>query len=127
MGVPCINPFFFYEVWVLTYLFEGSFMSAWCKINKIEVVRVKPELHRSTEEVKVYIKDCIEVIVTPSLRKIENYSYSQFWWGNSAVESVVENIRKALTSCLTITKAKTENILVTCPKANWCSVLSNDY
>ena len=76
----------FNEVWVLTYLFEGSFMSAWCKINNIEVVRVKPELHRSTEEVKAYIKDCIEVIVTPSLRKIENYSYSQFWWGNSAVE-----------------------------------------
>ena len=71
----------FNEVWVLTYLFEGSFMSAWCKINNIEVVRVKPELHRNTEEVKAYIKDCIEVIVTPSLRKIENYSYSQFWWG----------------------------------------------
>ena len=109
----------FNEVWVLTYLFEGSFMSAWCKINGIEVVRVKPELHRSTEEVKAYIKDCIEVIVTPSLKNIEKYSYSQFWWGNSAVESVVEKIRKAVESCVRITKAKTENILVTCPKANW--------
>lgn len=112
----------FNEVWVLTYLFEGSFMSAWCKINNIEVVRVKPELHRSTEEVKAYIKDCIEVVVTPSLKNIENYSYSQTWWGNSAVESVVDKVRKSITSCVTITKAKTENILITCPKANW----SND-
>ena len=110
----------FDEVWVLTYLFEGSFMSAWCKINDIEVIRVKPELHRSTEEVKAYIKDCIDVVVTPSLKNIEKYSYSQTWWGNSAVESVVEKVRKAITSCLTITKAKTEDILITCPKANWC-------
>lgn len=117
----------FNEVWVLTYLFEGSFMSAWCKINNIEVVRVKPDLHRSTQEVKDYIRECIEVVVTPSLKKIENYSYSQYWWGNSAVESVVENIRKAITSCITITKAKTDNILITCPKANWSSILVNEY
>lgn len=115
----------FNEVWVLTYLFEGSFMSAWCKLNNIEVVRVKPELHRSTQEVKEYIRDCIEVVVTPSLRQIENYSYSQTWWGNSAVESVVGKIRKTLESCIKITKAKSENILITCPKANWCTSSNN--
>lgn len=109
----------FNEVWVLTYLFEGSFMSAWCKINDIEVVRVRPELHRSTKEVKEYIKDCIDVIVTPSIRKIENYSYSQTWWGNSAVESVVDKVRLTIENCINLTKAKTSDILVTCPKANW--------
>lgn len=111
----------FDEVWVLTYLFEGSFMSAWCKINDIEVVRVKPNLHRSTQEVKDYIRDCIDVIVTPSIKSIENYSYSQTWWGNSAVESVVDKVRKAITSCVTSTQSKTDDILITCPKANWCS------
>ena len=120
----------FNEVWVLTYLFEGSFMSAWCKINNIEVVRVKPELHRGTEEVKQYIKDCIDVVVTPSIRKIENYSYSQTWWGNSAIESVVDKVRKAIESSVALTKARTTDILVTCPKANWSTELSeydNDY
>ncbi len=105
----------------LTYLFEGSFMSAWCKINDIEVVRVKPNLHRSTQQVKDYIRDCIDVIVTPSIKSIENYSYSQTWWGNSAVESVVDKVRKAITSCVTSTQSKTDDILITCPKANWCS------
>ena len=111
----------FDEVWVLTYLFEGSFMSAWCKINNIEVVRVKPELHRSTQEVKDYIKECIEVVVTPSIKKIEDYSYSQMWWGNSAVTSVVDKIRKAIESAVNMTKVKTTDILITCPKSNWSS------
>lgn len=109
----------FDEVWVLTYLFEGSFMSAWCKINNIEVVRVRPKLHRSTQEVKEYIKECIDVVVTPSIRAVEGYSYSQYWWGNNAVESVVGKIRKAIESAVRITNAKSSDILVTCPKDNW--------
>lgn len=114
----------FDEVWVLTYLFDGSFMSAWCKINNIEVERVRPALHRTTKEVKQYINECINVVVTPSIKKIENYSYSQTWWGNSAVESVVDKIRKAIESGITLTKCKTSDILITCPKANWTNEVS---
>lgn len=109
----------FDEVWVLTYLFEGSFMSAWCRINNIEVERVRPHLHRTTAEVKEYIRDCIEVVVTPSIKSIEKFSYSQYWWGNSAVEAVVGKVRKAIESAIRITNAKSSDILVTCPKDNW--------
>lgn len=122
--VPILEAF--NEVWVLTYLFEGSFMSAWCKINGVEVVRVKPELHRSTQEVKEYIRDCIEIVVTPSIKAIENYSYSQTWWGDKAVLSVVDKIKKAVESCVKITGVKTSDILITCPKANWSST-KTDY
>lgn len=109
----------FDEVWVMTYLFEGSFMSMWCKINDVEIVKVKPELKRTTSEVKAYIKDCIELVDTPSLTKVENYSYSQTWWSNDAVESVVGKVRKALESCVRIIGCKSSDILITCPKLNW--------
>jgi len=109
----------FTEVWVMTYLFEGSFMSMWCKINNVEVERVRPQLNRSTKEVKAYIKDCIELVDTPSLTKIQNFSYSQTWWSNDAVESVVDKIRKAIESCVKLIGCKSADILVTCPKLNW--------
>lgn len=103
----------------MTYLFEGSFMSMWCKINNVEVERVRPQLNRSTKEVKAYIKDCIELVDTPSLTKIQNFSYSQTWWSNDAVESVVDKIRKAIESCVKLIGCKSSDILVTCPKLNW--------
>lgn len=109
----------FDEVWVLTYLFNGSFMSAWCKINNIQVEHIKPQLNRSTDEVKQYINDCIELVETRSMVKIENYSYSQTWWEDSAVEEVVDKIRKCIESCITTTKSKADNILITCPQLNW--------
>jgi hypothetical protein len=109
----------FDEVWVLTYLFEGSFMSAWCKINNVEVVKETPKLNRSTGEVKQYIKDCIQVVESRSMVKIENYSYSQIWWQDDAVEEVVDKIRKCLESCVKSVKAKASDILITCPQLNW--------
>jgi hypothetical protein len=109
----------FDEVWVLTYLFEGSFMSAWCKINGVEVVKQKPLLNRSTAEVKQYIRECIDVVETRSMMKIENYSYSQSWWQDDAVEEVVDKVRKCLESCIKSAKAKANDILIACPKLNW--------
>lgn len=115
----------FDEVWVLTYLFNGSFMSAWCKINNIEVGIVKPVLKRNTLEVKAYIKDCIELVETRSMQKIENYSYSQVWWENDAVVEVIDKIKKCLESCVTTTKSKSSDILITCPQSNWEHPLTN--
>lgn len=109
----------FDEVWVLTYLFQGSFMYAWCKINNIEIETVQPQLNRSTDEVKAYIRDCIELVETRSMCKIENYSYSQKWWEDDAVEEVVDKVRKCIESCLVTTKSKANDILITCPQLNW--------
>jgi hypothetical protein len=110
----------FDDVYVLTYIFEGSFMYYWCKINGIEIEYVKPELYRSTEEVKSYIKELINVVETPSIHRIEDYSYSQSWWEHEAVKDCIEDIKKALSSCVTrVVKCKTEDILITCPKLSW--------
>ncbi len=110
----------FDDVYVLTYIFEGSFMYYWCKINGIEIEYVKPELYRSTEEVKSYIKELINVVETPSIHRIEKYSYSQSWWENKAVKDCIEDVKKALRSCTEkVLKCKGEDILITCPKANW--------
>lgn len=109
----------FNEVWVLTYLFEGSFMAAWCKINGVDIEYVNPQLKRTTSEVKSYIKDCIELVETRSMLRIQDYSYSQEWWKNKAVSDVVDKVRKCLESCIATTKSKSHQILITCPKLNW--------
>lgn len=109
----------FDEVWVLTYLFEGSFMSAWCKINNVEVEKVTPKLNRTTGEVKAYLKDCIVVYDKPDQKRIENYSFSQHWWDDSVVSEVANEISSFLKNAVRKVGAKAEDILITCPKANW--------
>ena len=109
----------FDDIWVLSYLFEGSFMSAWCKINDVEVVRVRPSLNRTTKEVKDYIRDCIELYEKPDIKKIENYSFSQYWWNDSVVSSVADEISGFLENAIRKLPCKAEDILITCPKLNW--------
>jgi len=109
----------FDEIWVLTYLFEGSFMSAWCEVNGVEVGRVRPALNRSTSEVKQYIKDCIELYEKPDIKKIENYSFSQQWWQDSVVSSVAGEISSFLKNAVRKIPCTADDILITCPKYNW--------
>lgn len=109
----------FDEVWVLTYLFKGSFMHAWCQIHNADIEYVHPVLNRTTAEVKAYIKDCITLMETRSMKEIEQYAYSQTWWQDQAVVGVVDKIKKCLESCVRTTGSKSDQILITCPLANW--------
>lgn len=119
----------FDDVYVMTYLFEGSVMSSWCKIHGIEVVNVEPDLIRSTEEVKSYLKENLVFLDNPSLRELSGYSFSQDWWSKAGkvrkkdgelyidhVRRVIENMVKNKLSPM---KLKVEDYLFTCPKDRW--------
>lgn len=87
----------FDEVYVLTYLFEGSFMSSWCKLNDIGVEYVEPSLYRSTEEVKAFIKSSVEVASAPPLKPLDKYTYSYTWW-SEASNSKIDKVNTSLAS-----------------------------
>ncbi len=119
----------FDDIYVMTYLFEGTCMSAWCKIHNIEVIKLDENLYRSTEEVKSYLKENIEIISSPSLDELANYHLSQKWWETSSKvsrkdgELYIDHVKRVLESTmknkLSPKGIKVGDILVTCPKERW--------
>lgn len=112
----------FDEVYVLTYMFKGSVMSAWAALNGIEIVRVKPDLYKTTNEVKERLKDLIKVYDGRAMQRVGEYSLSQSFWKNATDEeitditTIIANMVKNNISPLGL---KVEDILVTCPKSRW--------
>lgn len=119
----------FDAVYVLTYMFDGSIMHSWCKIHGIDVVVLDEKLHRTTEEVKEYIKENIEVLDSPSIQELSGYSLSQTWWQKSSSVRrkdgtlYIDHVKKVLESTvknkLSPKGLKVSDILVTCPKDRW--------
>lgn len=112
----------FTDVYVLTYLFEGSVMSNWAEINKVEVVRVRPELYKSTREVKEDLKGRIKVYETKALKKVGGYSLSQSFWKGASDEEVKEisaTVSSLFNNYIYSQGVRVGDVLVTCPKNKW--------
>lgn len=119
----------FDDVYVMTYMFSGTVMSAWCKMHDIEVVRLEEDLYRSTKEVKEFLRDNVEVIDSPSLEELSGYNLTQTWWVTSSKvrrkcgELYIDHVKRVLESTvknkLSPRGVKVKDILVTCPKDRW--------
>lgn len=119
----------FDDIYVLTYMFQGSTMSSWCKIHDIEVIRLQEKLYRTTKQVKEFLKENVEVIDSPSLQELSGYSLSQTWWQKSSSVRrkdgmlYIDHVKKVLESTvknkLSPKGLKVSDILVTCPKERW--------
>ena len=63
------------DVYVVTYLFEGSIMWAWMKKNNIEFKWVPNNvigLTKTEEEIKSYVRDNLEILNSTSLNKLRS-------------------------------------------------------
>ena len=94
----------FDEVYVMTYLFEGSLLYYWCQYNDLEFEYVKDiPLFRTTEEAKVIARDNITVLEHSKMNTISKYKYSFSGWNKytkinktamTKIESVLNDLHK---------------------------------
>jgi hypothetical protein len=114
----------FSEVFVLTYLFNGSVMSTWFDLHGIDYEFYKPESTPSTQEseVKERIKNLLTIRQTPKANSIGKRSNAlSFNWYLNANKATLFNARSC---CIDATKngmrgISANEMLVTCPKDMW--------
>lgn len=95
------------NVYVLTYMFEGSIMKTWLDIHEVEYGYYNPEGLRSNRDIKKIVQDKLHIVSTPrTLNKLNrntntgvviNTAFSKNsyarWYRNDP--SVLDDIRKA--------------------------------
>lgn len=101
------------SVTILTYMFEGSLMSAWMKLNNIEHSFIHPEELRSTKEIKQIVRDKLRIVKLP--RGIQEIQYEngyliqstfcKSWYERTSVP-VFNDIKKSIETVLKETMLK---------------------
>lgn len=96
------------SVTVLTYLFEGSLMHAWMKLNNIEYKYYYPDALKPEEEIKKVIKDKLNIIRTPKpilnlqisdLSEEVRTTFSKGWYDRANI-STLNEIKNSIESTL---------------------------
>jgi hypothetical protein len=102
---------------LLTYNYKGSIMQVFLDIHGFTYQDILGiTLYRTNEQVKKELLERVEIIESPSLRKIQGkYSLSKSWWVNSTEEQRKE-ISKAMESILKTQKVSQKDIFYTLPK-----------
>jgi len=104
------------EVWILTYLFNGSDMRCWLDLNKIpfrimdnEALGLRPEA-----ELKRIIRTNLEVIQNRSInsKKQTNTAFSKGWFDNVKSEDI-KTYKAMMRSALVTSKAKAGDVFWT--------------
>lgn len=95
------------SVTILTYMFEGSLMSAWMKLNDIEYDYINPESLRSTGEIKEIIRKKLRIVKLP--RGIQEIQYKdgyfvpstfcRTWYGKTSVPTFY-GVKKSIETVL---------------------------
>lgn len=109
------------DIYIVTYLFEGSIMSSWMKINNLgyeyvdnQVLGLRPE-----HEVKVIAKENLQLLSTPSLEKFKQNRYTfSSGWHDDITKDKAKAVKSILRSCLVTHKAKAGEVF-------WTSFLSS--
>jgi hypothetical protein len=104
------------EVMVLSYLFEGSMMSAWLKANGVDYSYIPPdELGlREARVVKAEIRQNIELLSSKILHSSDfrETAFSATWWKNSN-SSTKKKVKKAMENCVATCKARNGSVFWT--------------
>ncbi|VVN71705.1 hypothetical protein PS726_00459 [Pseudomonas fluorescens] len=95
---------------ILTYLFEGSLMAAWLKVNKLSYTPYYPEGLRPEKEIKHIIKSKLNIINTPKkvldIQRDSKGMYAPHTFSYSWFESADSELLKALGASLENTRQK---------------------
>ncbi len=106
------------RVIVMTYLYDGSIMNQFMKMKGVETDYFKGFNNIKTEaQVKVEACERIELIETPTTRKVGNVSSKRMtasWYRDSATKEDLKGIENALKSACR--KYNKEDVLYTLPK-----------
>jgi hypothetical protein len=104
------------EVWVLTYLFNGSDMRCWLDLNEIpyEVKDNKALGLRDEQEIKQIVRDNLEIITNRNLKasKQRPTTLSKGWFDKAKKEEITK-YKAMLRSCVVTNKAKAGEVFWT--------------
>lgn len=104
------------EVWVLTYLFQGSDMRCWLDLNNIpyQVVDNNSLGLLSEDKLKEIIRTNLEIVVNRNLTNSRQRkgTLSKSWYDNADKESI-DKYKAMMRSCVVTTKAKAGEIFWT--------------
>lgn len=103
---------------VMTYMFEGSVMSRFMEMKGVEVKYFDEiNLMKTEAEVKLNACELIELIETPSTRKVGDISHKRLtssWYKNSATGDDLKAVESAIRSVCR--KYSKDDVLYTLPK-----------
>lgn len=104
------------EVWVLTYLFNGSDMRCWLDLNMIPYQIMDNQLLglKSEEEIKKVVRDNLTIITNRSLASTRQRrgTLSKTWYENAKKEDL-DKYKGMLRSCIVTNKAKAGDVFWT--------------
>lgn len=104
---------------VMTYLFEGSIMHKFMEMKNVEVKYfTEVDLLKTEAEVKLNACELIEMIETPSTKKVGNVSSKRLtssWYKNSASKDDLKAVEGAILSACR--KYNRDEVLYTLPKS----------
>jgi hypothetical protein len=119
------------DVFILSYLFEGSMFSSWLKVNKIPYSYVDNRALglRSEEEVKEVIRQNLTLITSKELHKDNGYRDSAFssTWFKNANSMQRAKVRKAMEAAVNTHRAKRGEIFWTTFKSRRESLEGKGY
>lgn len=109
------------EVYVLTYMYDASLMSAFMQIHGYNSSKViVPELEQRTVVIRQHIRDNLEIVDIAAMSKcagVDNkFAYAYSWWDKQIKGSQFSKIFKVLSNWLVNNKESREKFFFTCPK-----------
>jgi hypothetical protein len=107
-------------VYLLTYMYEASFMHSFMKLHKYQHEYVEiPELEARQQDIKAKLKDNIELVSIPSadkeIAKVKSSAFSYKWWDDNKGK-VASSYTKKIDNWLKNNKYR-GNFFFTCPKS----------
>ena len=108
----------FDDVYVLTYMFDGSLFKHWADLNNIEYKRINVSLIKDTDSVRKHMKENIELINSPSALLLERFPYTNRWW-LKASDYDKNIIKKSLQAIVRSCGVRSDDIVITCKKTAW--------
>ncbi len=115
----------FKSVTVMTYLFEGTTMAAWCKMHNIEVVDITDTINliHTEAHLKAIAREKLHVYQPKTDIK---FGLSQSWF-TKAKATQFGKLKSQCTSFMKNSAGKNDSTLITCPKDYWQKLKGQRY
>ncbi len=108
------------EVYIMSYLFEGSVMSCWLKINNLQYEYLDNVGFglKSEEDVKKVVRECLQLVDSSKLKalKQKETAFSSSWYKDNLDKEMAKWVKSILESCVVNHKPKGEKVFWTCFK-----------
>lgn len=119
------------NVYVVSYLFEGSVMSCWLKMNHLDYQYVDNTEFglRSEEEVKEIARNALQLLRSSKLEtlKQKETTFSSSWYKDNLDRDKAKWIKSIIESCIINNKAKAGEVFWTCYKDYQAKIQGKGY